>query len=241
MTRLDFLLGWWRLRRNLRPSRRGTGLPDLVAADRDGGGRCWNRSSRVTCSRWISRNWRSCCPRWMRRTPSSARATQIGLSVAVDGDTAVVDGASGQQWRRVDVGGRVCLHAVESGWILQQKLTAADAFGDDGFGTAVGISGESVVVGSRGQHRQCPRSRCRLRLHAQRQHVDAAAETDCLRQGGGRPVWEFGRHQRGHGAGGFASRRPGQLHRRRIGLCIHADRQRLDLTAGVYVVGPRLQ
>ena len=73
----------------------------------------------------------------------------FGLAVAVSGDTAVV-GAIGD-----DDAGRVSGAAyvfVRSGtrWSQQQKLTASDAASNDLFGISVAVSGDTAVVGARG-------------------------------------------------------------------------------------------
>ena len=131
MTRLDFLLGWWRLRRSLEPAtgrraaRSGRGGPrrrrpllepleprHLLAVD-------FTQLAKLLPT--------------VDATDTSHAGDQFGLSVAVDGDTAVV-GASGDDGAELMSGAAYVFARSESGWILQQKLTAADAFGDDGFG-----------------------------------------------------------------------------------------------------------
>jgi hypothetical protein len=67
----------------------------------------------------------------------------FGSAVAIDGSLAVV-GAVGRAG-----GGAAYIFAFESGtWSQQAELTAADAAPGDEFGTAVAISGSTVVVGA---------------------------------------------------------------------------------------------
>ena len=70
----------------------------------------------------------------------SAGAKELGTSVAVDGDTAVV-GSPGAE--------KVVVF-VRSGatWTQQQALTAGNAAVGDRFGQAVGISGNTIIVGA---------------------------------------------------------------------------------------------
>jgi FG-GAP repeat protein len=72
---------------------------------------------------------------------------EFGVSVAVSGDTVVV----GAQWDD-DAGANSgsAYVFVRSGltWTEQQKLTATDGTGGDGFGGSVSISGDTVVVGA---------------------------------------------------------------------------------------------
>lgn len=78
--------------------------------------------------------------------PDGVAYAEFGLSVAIDGETAVV-GA----WRDI-IGGVIKGSAyvfVRSGifWTFQQKLTASDGQDGDRFARSVGIDGETVIVG----------------------------------------------------------------------------------------------
>ena len=82
--------------------------------------------------------------------PDPAADDQFGYSVAISGETVVVgapfdDGAAGIDQGRAYV-------FVRSGgvWSPRQKLLASDAAALDFFGFSVAISGETVVVGARG-------------------------------------------------------------------------------------------
>ncbi len=78
--------------------------------------------------------------------PDGVPYAEFGLSVAINGETAVV-GA----WRDT-IGGVTKGSAyvfVRNGifWLLQQKLTPSDAQDGDRFGRSVGIEGETLIVG----------------------------------------------------------------------------------------------
>lgn len=75
----------------------------------------------------------------------------LGSAVAIDGDTAVVGAAF------KTVGGNVLQGQVYifvwsgTSWSEQAVLTASDAAAYDGFGSAVAISGDTVVIGALGK------------------------------------------------------------------------------------------
>jgi len=73
---------------------------------------------------------------------------QFGFSVSCSGDTAVVG-----SWRDTHTGGSIAGSAyvfARSGavWSQQSKLIASDAAAADGFGCAVSVDGDSIVIGS---------------------------------------------------------------------------------------------
>src|ERR1051325_8541286 len=79
-------------------------------------------------------------------TPADgASADSFGDSVAMDGDTLVV-GASQKDVAHQDAGAAYVYVHDDSGWVLQQQLLDNQT---DGFlfGSAVGISGDTLVVG----------------------------------------------------------------------------------------------
>jgi hypothetical protein len=81
-------------------------------------------------------------------TASDAIVRQrFGTAVAIDGDTIVVGSDSNGQG---NTGAGSAYVFVRSGgsWTQESKLTASDASVRDGLGTALGISGESIVVGA---------------------------------------------------------------------------------------------
>ncbi len=71
----------------------------------------------------------------------------FGFSVAVSGDTAVVGAAYDDQ--NGYASGSVYVF-VRNGntWTEEQKLTASDAAVEDNFGVSVGISGDTIIVGT---------------------------------------------------------------------------------------------
>lgn len=74
---------------------------------------------------------------------------QFGLSVALDGDTAVIgavkDGDNGQY-----AGSAYVFTRTDNIWTLQQKLLASDGQAHDFFGYSVAISGDTVLIGAIG-------------------------------------------------------------------------------------------
>jgi hypothetical protein len=73
----------------------------------------------------------------------------FGLAVAVSGDTAVV-GAIGDDDAGRDSGAAYVFVRSGTRWRQQQKLTASDAASSDLFGNSVAVSGDTAVVGARG-------------------------------------------------------------------------------------------
>jgi hypothetical protein len=101
-------------------------------------------------SRWLlAGDWIE----WARLLPTADAAdTQhsgdgFGVSVAIDGDTAVV-GAYADGGERPLAGAAYVFTRNGGSWDLQQKLTASDAQFFDYFGYAVAISGETILVGA---------------------------------------------------------------------------------------------
>jgi|GEM_PF-4608253 len=72
----------------------------------------------------------------------------FGSSVAIDGDTIVV-GASLEDINGSSSGSAYVFVRQTSGWIQQAKLDASDGGAGHHFGSAVGIDGDTIVVGSR--------------------------------------------------------------------------------------------
>ncbi len=73
---------------------------------------------------------------------------ELGQTVALDGDTALI-GALNASPGGVTSGGAVYVE-VRSGvaWSLQQKLVASDEAPSDFFGSAVGVAGDTALVGA---------------------------------------------------------------------------------------------
>lgn len=72
----------------------------------------------------------------------------FGFSTAVDGDVAVI-GASRDSNGGSKTGSVYVYRYVESTWIEEQKLVAADSQADASFGDSVAVCGDVVVVGAR--------------------------------------------------------------------------------------------
>jgi hypothetical protein len=89
-------------------------------------------------------------------TASDAAADKVfGVSVAVDGDTAVV-GAWGAACAMAGANCGAAYVFVRTGsvWTEQQKLTASDAAAEDNLGISVALSGDTALVGAAGDN--CP-------------------------------------------------------------------------------------
>jgi hypothetical protein len=72
----------------------------------------------------------------------------FGLSVAISGETVVVGAPFEGPAVGINQGAAYVFTRSGGVWTLQRKLEASDAGGDDGFGSSVAISGETVVVGA---------------------------------------------------------------------------------------------
>ena len=72
---------------------------------------------------------------------------ELGYSVAIDGDTAVV-GVPGDSPTLSNSGTAFVFVSSQGTWQLQQILSASDASVGDKFGTSVSISGDTIVVGA---------------------------------------------------------------------------------------------
>jgi uncharacterized repeat protein (TIGR01451 family) len=80
--------------------------------------------------------------------PVGQQGAEFGVSVAVAGDTMVVGAAAHDTGAGVDAGAVFVFVRSGTSWSLQQMLAASDAAASDLFGTGVGISGDTVIVGS---------------------------------------------------------------------------------------------
>jgi hypothetical protein len=75
---------------------------------------------------------------------NSSATAQLGFSVAISGDTAIV-GAPGDANNK---GAALIFQRNGNTWSLQQKISGNDSAVDDHFGWSVAISGETAVVGA---------------------------------------------------------------------------------------------
>ena len=78
----------------------------------------------------------------------AAAGDRFGVTVAIDGDTAVI-GATGDADHGILTGSAYVFTRSGTTWSEQAKLTASDAAEFDFFGGSVGIDGDSVVIGAR--------------------------------------------------------------------------------------------
>jgi hypothetical protein len=83
----------------------------------------------------------------VNQTDQDARNDAFGTSVAFDGDTLVV-GAPQDDVAGVNAGAAYVFTRSGTTWSLQQKLTAPGLTADDRFGFAVGLHGNTLVVGA---------------------------------------------------------------------------------------------
>ncbi|MFZ1699379.1 MAG: hypothetical protein WBO10_08520 [Pyrinomonadaceae bacterium] len=80
--------------------------------------------------------------------PDSVLEDNFGWSGAIDGDTAVVGANLDNVGATTDQGSAYVFVRSGATWTMQQQLTAADGAASDQFGVSVGISGDTVIVGS---------------------------------------------------------------------------------------------
>jgi hypothetical protein len=96
--------------------------------------------------------WGQCAPEELAKLlASDAAASDVfGHSVAVSGDTAVVGAWRDDHVGATDAGSAYVFVRTGGVWIQQAKLTASDAAANDEFGHSVAVSGETAVIGARG-------------------------------------------------------------------------------------------
>jgi hypothetical protein len=80
--------------------------------------------------------------------PDALAGDELGQACAVDGDTVVV-GAPGRDDNGADSGAVYVFFRAGTTWGVQTKLLASDGAAGDGFGSAVAIFGDTVLVGAR--------------------------------------------------------------------------------------------
>ncbi len=72
----------------------------------------------------------------------------FGFSVTISGDTAVVGAEGDDTGANFDQGSAYVFTRSANAWTQQQKFTANDGAAADGFGNAVALSGDTVLVGA---------------------------------------------------------------------------------------------
>jgi len=82
--------------------------------------------------------------------PDSQPSTQLGSSVAIDGDT-IVSGALGDTpiVSQPNYGAAYVFTRSGSSWTIQQRLVASDGAMSDYFGWSVAVRGDAIIVGAR--------------------------------------------------------------------------------------------
>ena len=73
---------------------------------------------------------------------------ELGWSVAVDGDTLVIGALGDDDGTSLNVGAAYVFTRVAGDWTQAGKLTASDRKVDAGFGHAVAVHGDTIVVGA---------------------------------------------------------------------------------------------
>src|SRR5262245_40901162 len=82
-------------------------------------------------------------------TAGDAAVSDIfGNSVSIDGDTAVVGAPNDDTDAGADAGSAYVFVRSGSSWVQQAKLTGSLSPAGGAFGAAVGISGDTIVVGA---------------------------------------------------------------------------------------------
>src|SRR5262249_48357223 len=74
----------------------------------------------------------------------AAKVDQFGVSVSVDGDTAVV----GANAKNSSLGAAYVFIRSGSTWTEQQELTASDAANGGQFGVSVAVKGDAAIIGA---------------------------------------------------------------------------------------------
>ena len=81
-------------------------------------------------------------------TSAAVLQDNLGASVGISGDYALVGVPKDDNDHGVDVGSLQVFLRTETGWVQHQKLTASDAASGDQFGTTLAMSGDYAIVGA---------------------------------------------------------------------------------------------
>ncbi|MDC0739870.1 FG-GAP repeat protein [Polyangium mundeleinium] len=79
--------------------------------------------------------------------PEGTKEAEFGVSVAIDGDIAIV-GAHSDDGIAENAGAAQVFVRKDNVWLPQQKIVASDAEATDGFGYAVAVSGDIAIIGA---------------------------------------------------------------------------------------------
>ncbi|MFN8766708.1 MAG: fibronectin type III domain-containing protein [Lysobacteraceae bacterium] len=77
-----------------------------------------------------------------------AAGDRLGVSVALEGDTALVGADQDDVGANANQGSAYVFARGGSAWTLQAKLTAADGAADDEFGRSVALDGDTALIGA---------------------------------------------------------------------------------------------
>ena len=110
-----------------------------------------------------------------------ALGDDFGVSVAVDGDTAVI-GARLDDDNGFDSGSAYVFTRSAGVWAEQQKLTASDGAANDLFGMRVAVDGDTAVIGAEADDDDGFDSGSAYVFTRSGRGVDRAAETDRQRR-----------------------------------------------------------
>ena len=81
-------------------------------------------------------------------TSAAVLQDNLGSSVGISGDYALVGVPKDDNDHGVDVGSLQVFLRTETGWVQHQKLTPSDAAGGDQFGTTLAVSSDYAIVGT---------------------------------------------------------------------------------------------
>ncbi|MBI5765079.1 MAG: FG-GAP repeat protein [Planctomycetes bacterium] len=111
---------------------------------------CWLAIVLTPCG-WAQPAFAQCSPVEVQKLTASDAAAfdQLGFSTAIDGNTVVAGALGDDNAGGADAGAAYVFVRNCAVWTQQQKLTASDGALSDQFGSAVAISGNTVVVGAR--------------------------------------------------------------------------------------------
>jgi FG-GAP repeat len=116
----------------------------IVGADRVDGTAGGNQGAAYVYTR-IGTTW----TQQAKLTANDAAASDLfGISVSINGDTAIVGASLGNGSAGVDQGSAYVFTRSGTTWTQQAKLTAADAAASDQFGVSVSINANTAIVGA---------------------------------------------------------------------------------------------
>ena len=97
-------------------------------------------------------------------TSAAVLHDNLGESVGIGGDYAMVGVPNDDTDFGKDTGSLQVFLRTETGWVQHQKLFASDAADGDQFGTTLAMSGDYVIVGVPGKDGVGDELRCRVYL-----------------------------------------------------------------------------